>query len=333
MSEKSNFGIQSHIKESRKIKQKSKEHNVVLEGNPGENVYQINDYVGQVLSEMLVKNKVWVDVQMKKGLEMLPDVSEAELQGAFRFGLSSFFKQQYKLFTADQKTRERVIPEILKNDDYIKQQIAAYTFDFIQVLKSAKDDGMTSREVLETAQLAHRHNPDAITSLTARYPDVEKSVIRRALIGYSRNPEAFIDNFIAEVKNLKSKYPAVAEWIINTAALKNQRTRKNPNGPESFIDSYIERIAKLYKKYGTVDPGVLRNIAVHNTKNPDEFVDTYIKKKDELVSKYPDLNYRIIKHSLLHRPSNPESFITEYLSGKTPLVAEEGDEEMEDAKP
>ena len=324
MKEKIDFSIRNSLKTSRGVKKESRENNVVLEGNSGKNIQEMEQQVSLVLTDVLLENQEWVDEQKREALEMLPNFDQEELLRVFQFGLNSFFKQQYKLFTEGQKTRKRVTPDILKNKEYIRQQIIAYTFDFIQLLKSAKKDGMSSIEALELAQLSHRYNPDIISKLTSRYPNISKWIIRRALIGYSRNPEKFIDDFMTEVERLKLQYPKVNLWVIHTAALKNPRNAKNPKGPETFIDSYVSRVEKLYKDYPDVEQGVIRYIALNNTQNSKRAIDNYIKKTRELISQYPSFSLRTVKHAVLHRPEDPEDFIKEYMAGKiTDLENEE----------
>lgn len=233
MNEKVNFSVKDSIKRSRDIKKASKANSIVLEGYPSKNVQEIEQQVSQVLAEILLENREWIEEQKRKIVVGLSSISEEKVAQSFEVGLMLFFRQQYRLFTKDQPMRKRKIPEILQNGKYIRQQITAYAFDFIQLLKALIKYGITSSEALEIAEASYRHNPDVLKNLNLKYPGISKTVINRTLIGYSSNPEKFIDSYFARVEELKLKYPGVDPYIIKEAAL------KRPNNAEDFIKKYI----------------------------------------------------------------------------------------------
>ena len=271
MKEQPNFSVRSAIKVSREIKNQSKENNTVVRGRRGKNIEQIQADVGQILGVVMSENQDWINEQKNKIQNIIPDINDEELFGTFERGLMTFFKQQYRLFTQDQQTSSthelKIIPDILKDKEYIRQQITAYTFDFIQLLKKSIKEGMTSRQALEAASLAYRHNPNIFRELTIKYPDATEMAIDAAIIGYPSKSEKFLEGYRQRVAELSSKYPEIDKWVINFVAV------AHPSHPEKTIDRFLKLIPKLKEKYPHIRLTAIKQAALEA--DPDNFIKNF----------------------------------------------------------
>ncbi len=323
MKEKIDFSIRKGIRTSQDIKKRARQDEIPLFGNPGKNINQIKGEVAMELSVVMSENQEWINEQKEKIKKLFPDLNDTELLKSFEDGLMTFFKQQYRLFTYDPDTRKREIPLILQNKIYIQEQITAFTFDFIQLLKSAQKMGMTSKQAIEVAKLSCHYDPDILRKLKAKYPDIGKWVINHAIIGYPSNPGKLIDDFIENTKKFEVKYPDVFPYVIKYAVL------RQPTAPETFIKSFIKRRDELYLIYPAVAKGIINQYALSEMPEAKKFIDHYILDFKRLTSQYPKVGSRAISQAIRVRPGNPESYIEEHKNDKVSDSGVIGDEDEE----
>ncbi len=274
MKEKIDFSVRSAIKTSRNIKEESRDNNTIVRGKRGKNIEKVQANVSKELIDVLSENQDWIDEQKHKIRGILTGIDENEVFQAFKDGLMIFFKQQYRLLTQDQKTSSRhskAIPNVLEDQEYIREQIIAYTFDFIQLLKASIKEGMTPTQALEIASLSYHHNPDVLRELTKKYPEVNEIVINQAIIRYPSNPEKFINYYINKVVELSFKYPDVDQWAINLVAL------HHTSNPEKTIDRFLKLVPELKSKYPDVRITVIKQASLQP--NPDSFIEDFKNDK------------------------------------------------------
>ena len=119
-------------------------------------------------------------------------------------------------------------------------------FDFIMSLRMSAQEGETLNNALKVASLSHWLNPMDMKRLGEKYKDrVDNSVIKSAALGYPKNPDAFIDNYVGEIERLGEKYKdRVDNSVISRAAL------GYPKNPDAFIDWYINAYDILSQRNG-----------------------------------------------------------------------------------
>ena len=116
--------------------------------------------------------------------------------------------------------------------------IKGAAFDFIQMLRSAYMQGETPSQALVLAGSSHYIAPAEVGALIGEYRDkIGKNVINRALLGYRKDPKAFIDSYISTVERLTQKYSdRPLKHLISEAAL------YHPDDPDGYIDQKIQAI-------------------------------------------------------------------------------------------
>lgn len=268
MNEGTNFNIRGAIKTSREIKKEARERNTFVRGNRGKNVEEVQANVTSILNDLILENKGWVEEQKGKILKIVEGLDEQEVFNAFENGLMTFFKQQYRLFTQDQKDLRHIeIPAALQDKEYVRNQIAAYSFDFIQLLRNSIKEGATPKQALQLAMLAYHHNPDIHRAFAEKYPDVNEIVINQAVLKYPSHPEKFVENYLEKVNELSEEYPDVDKWVINFVAL------HYISQPEGAIDRFLALVPQLRAKYPDVRVTAIKQASLQP--DPDAFIKSF----------------------------------------------------------
>jgi len=256
MENKPDFSIRRLIIKSRHSKEESREKKVILKGSSDENLVEIEGDAELVLKELMEENSEWIEIQKKRILADFSSLNEEKVVKVYNQGLLIFLKQQYRLFTNDQKSGQRIFPSIMKSRDYLRQQIIAYTFDFIQSLKASKKEGLTPDQALKLAYLSYRHDPDVLKKLSAKYPKIEKWILKQILLQHPSDSEQFIIDYLKTVDELIIKYPEVDLGVIHQATL-------GYFDPVTFIENYLKEVERLLGIYPKVHKSVLKYAALY----------------------------------------------------------------------
>jgi len=158
-----------------------------------------------------------------------PDPDD-RISSAFQNGLVTAITQEYKVDKASDR---------INSPHGLDTVITGYAFDFYRTLRVCQNSGVNPNTALRIAQLAYHHNPDVLIKLSTddRYKDLNPSVITSAALSYPKNPEAFLDGFIAKIAELSTddRYKDLNPSVIERAAL------YYPKNPEAFLDGFIKK--------------------------------------------------------------------------------------------
>ncbi|MES2023220.1 MAG: hypothetical protein V4439_00895 [Patescibacteria group bacterium] len=315
------LGSREAIKKSREIKVEASGRGIKTSANPGKYFKAIYERVANAIDQMITDNARWVSVQEKKVLDILPEEDPREIHDFFGHGLKMFFLQQFRLESLQSKEHSKEKVSIsLQDPQYIKDQIFAYSFDFIQSLKESAREEVTPRQALRLAELTYQYNPGVLQEFMKKYPQIEKGVILVVLTAY-RNPEEFLNSYITRVEELTKKYKGkVGKGVISQAALGYAPTKKNPNNSEKFIETYMLEVIRLRGLYPGVSNTVLHDAASNhpnskeNPRNSENSLDSYLLALKTLSANYPKVDTHVIQQFILKYRANAKDVIDRYIN-------------------
>lgn len=263
--EGSNFGIKDSVKKSRALKAEASLAGTDLKGKNTIQFKEFEKEVDNVVDQIIAENNVWIEEQRAKIAGIITGVEESKVWRAFREGLMIFLKQQYKFLTKDYQKGEREIPPELKNPDYLKAQISAFTFDFIQSLKRSEKRGDTSIQALQFAKLSFRCDPDTVDRLLRIYENVDPWIVKRFVVRFS-HPENFLNLFIEKREELTDRYPDVSQSVISRILCDNFHQ------PDEAIRKYLKILSQLKRDYPDTNHWTLSHAALKSPNDPKKFI-------------------------------------------------------------
>ena len=157
---------------------------------------------------------------------MGPVYKPDDVEEVYRAGLATTITQEFRTYSRVSSEEANK----LDDPEYLKGVITGYTVDFLHSLRLSQRLGINLNTALDVARLSYHYNPTKLIQLVRQYPDVNLSVVQTAALGYPKNPEAFLNGFIANVARLKPLYPDLPPSAITIAAL------NWPNKPEIYLD-------------------------------------------------------------------------------------------------
>ncbi len=285
------------IKESRLIKGISKDEEIRL-NSPSKEGAKVENQAIEVMESMAEEQKDWVAEKKQELLGQLEGVDETELMSAFERGLKTFMRQQVKLFS-------EVSPKakVTFDEQYLRDAVFAYTFDFILSARNAIRRGVNPKSALKIAKRSYRNDPDFLTQLTKKFPDLDSGVVTIAASSYPLSAEKFLKEVQKTIPELQEKFPDMDLSIIKRAAV------NHPNEPEEFLEKVTEEIKNLTKQFPSESPTVIKSAA--QTKNSEEFMKRFQKEFTRLTAEFPDLGKWVINLAILNH-SGPDEFIDKF---------------------
>ncbi len=144
-------------------------------------------------------NKEWVDSHLEKLRSLLPDAQFEDIKESYFNGLNRFIKRQYRTYKKESPKKL----DILKDKQYLRDNIVAYTIDFILLARQARKTTENSTSALRIATNANLLSPESFKNLTSRYSKLGNTAIYTAAINYPTNPEKFLDGIIESKQKVK----------------------------------------------------------------------------------------------------------------------------------
>ena len=261
-------GVKEAVKRRRSVKDLSHEEGISLSGIKGWGLTEVLNRADLVLSQLREEYRDWVTQKLKLLAGYLSGVKPDIVDETYEAGLHTTITQEFRTVSRD--SREEASE--LDSPEYLKGVIIGYTVDFFRSLRLSQRLGVNPNTALAVARLSYHYNPTKLTQLVKRYPEINPGVINSAALGYPKNPETFLDGFIANVARLAedSRYKALNPGVINSAAL------GYPKNPEAFLDGFIANVARLAEdpRYAELAQSIIDRAALGYPKNPE----AYIKK-------------------------------------------------------
>lgn len=218
--------VKGAIKLRRFIKELSHEEGINLGGRKGQRLDGILDRSDQVLSELEIEHADWISQKRQLFADYLSSVQPQAVEETYRAGLATTITQEFR--TYGRVSQEEVSK--LYDPEYLKGVITGHTVDFLRSLRLAQRMSINPNTALDVARLSYHYNPTRLIQLIRKYPDINLSAVATAALGYPKNPEVFLNGFIANVARLKPLYPDLHPSAITIAAL------NWPNKPEVYLD-------------------------------------------------------------------------------------------------
>jgi len=205
--------LKSSIKTVREGKDLSKAYEVRISGHTADKFEEIADNATCILSELEDKNQHYITDKYRE-IENYIGLSYDELRERHGEGFIKYLKQQYRLY----KKEDPKELSNFNNPEYIKELALGYSFDFIRTLTLAKKMQITPITAPKLADVAHWVNPNILLSLTQKYPDMDKWIIKHAAVNNPTNPEGLIEAYNTRFSELREKYPDLSDFILQKAA-------------------------------------------------------------------------------------------------------------------
>jgi len=188
-----------------------------------------------------------------------------DVEEVYRAGLATTITQEFRTYSRVSSEEANK----LDDPEYLKGVITGYTVDFLHSLRLSQRLGINLNTALDVARLSYHYNPTKLIQLVRQYPDVNLSVVQTAALGYPKNPEAFLNGFIANVARLAEdpRFSALNPSVINSAAL------SYPKNPEAFLNGFIANVARLKPLYPDLPPSAITIAALNWPNKPEIYLD------------------------------------------------------------
>ena len=260
-------GVKEAVKLRRSIKELSHEENISLHGTKGRRLDGILDHTDLVLSQLREEHRDWVTQKRKLLAGYLSEVKPDIVDETYEAGLAITITQEFRTYS--RVNREETSK--LDSPEYLRRVITGYTVDFFRSLCLSQRLGVNPNIALAIARLSYHYNPTKLIQLVKRYPEINQSVIERAALYYPKNPEAFLDGFIAAVARLAEdpRYKPLNQSVIERAAL------GYPKNPETFLDDFMANVTRLAKdpRYVGLAQSIIDRAALYYSKNPEAYIE------------------------------------------------------------
>ncbi len=175
-----------------------------LSGPKGSQLESILGKVEFIVNRMEDVHRYWVKDKIKllegylTKLNQSNDTGKRSLGGnwfedvreAYLGGLVVTVTQEYRFL----KTEPGGLAK-LKDADYIQKMVLGYSFDFFRTLRVCEKLGIGPNLAIKVAKLAYRLNPNKLIELSAKYPEVDGSIIKEAVV-YSSDSEGFLERVV-----------------------------------------------------------------------------------------------------------------------------------------
>jgi hypothetical protein len=161
-------------------------------GGIGKDLEEIIEETNDLANDLYEDNKEWVDNHLEKLQSILPGAQIEDIKESYINGLNRFIKRQYRTYKKESPKEL----DILKDKQYLRDSIFAYTFDFILLARQAQKTTESPIRALKIATNANMLSPESLRNLTSKYSELGNAAINMAVIGYPTNPEKFLDRII-----------------------------------------------------------------------------------------------------------------------------------------
>lgn len=287
----------SAIAHSRFIKEFADEENIGLKGNWGAELEDILPRVQEITSELELKNPEFINRQREKFGEYLADIPESRVRKVYDSGLAISFKLQYRLLN-------RISPdevENLKDDDYIKNSVIAYTFDFFRALKIAQTLDIAPQTGLDLAQKAYRVNPNTVLELIDQFPELPLWIAVRAITQHSR-PGDYLAKLTKTVDDLGPEFSDFPRSDLVRAAM------QRPDNTVQFLKEVRGKINELQPKFPEFTHPIFVYAAMHHTQDTEQFLERTRGAINKLSEEFPEITKRQILDVAI-RYEDPAAFL------------------------
>jgi hypothetical protein len=217
-------------------------------------------------------------------------------------GLDTAITQEYKVA----ETAKPII-----DSNRLDEIITGYAFDFYLTLRACRRFGVVPNTALQIAQLAYHHNPNVLTELYTddRFKSLKRGVIVRAVLNSPKDPEKFLNGFIARIAELSKdeRFKGLSPSVIQRAAL------KYPKNPAEFLNWFIVKIAELRKddRFNHLNSRVITSAVLNSPKDPEGFLNGFIARIAKLSKdvRFKGLSPSVIEHAALYHPNDAERIL------------------------
>jgi hypothetical protein len=290
---------------AREIREYSDEVAARISGPPGQALDKISERTFNEADRLYEENSDWVNSKIEQICEQFPNFEQDKLKDSFLNGLRLHIKRIYRTYKKDS-------PGNLNDFDdrqYVRDSIAAYTAEYIMLLRQAQRTTESPNMALAIAEKSHLLTVSDYKKLINKYNDLGYGTINTAATSYPSNPEKFLDGVIETVARLKEneKYAGLGDGAINAAAI------SYPSDPEKFLDGVIETVARLKEneKYAGLGDGAINAAATGYPSNPEKFLDGVVETVARLKTdeRYAGLGDREINRAAISNSGNPEKFL------------------------
>ncbi len=268
-----NGSLKNNLESARFIKDFAHEEKIDLSGRIDKPLEGVLSRVDAIVDKMKLENQQWLEekTQAHGMRDYLASIGQEDIEAAYKQGLRRCVVQYYRLY----KRQSAEELDKFSEENFIRELVSAYTYDFILLLRASKNHQATPIKGLEIAKEAYHHNPSVLKNLTEKYPDFSIHTITYAAAHYPTKSESFLDNLRKVLPELREQFPDIPESIIAHHALAHPQQEK----AEQALRNIESRATSLQ----TVHAGFSRQLIMHvlNTyaKNPESFFKKAAKQK------------------------------------------------------
>ncbi len=272
--------LRGAIRESRRIKEQSREEGVQLRGVSPESVVLYQARAEKMAEKISGAYGEWVDSKYESLKSLLGDVSKEDLYAAFQKGLKLSLKQEYIFLESIKQLKG---DEVLQQDKNIKKAVVTFGLEFIQLLKKSLQAGAPPRTALELATLAYVYRPDVLIRYKEKYPQYNITVLLRALLKHRTDPDSYLQRVDVDIDKLLPKYSQ-----FGRSAIKHVVMNYSPQEAEKFLEEASKKLPIYLQRYPNLPEGLVKHAVITNParideflKNPEGFPERYSGRKQK----------------------------------------------------
>jgi len=312
-----------------KARDNRKHADKVNAGTKGSSSYVLDEMTEKTFNEankLYEQNTDWINSKLDSIRQSFPEIEDDKVKQNFLDGLRLHIRRIYRTYKKDSPDNLDELNDL----QCLRDLIAAYTAEYILLLRQAQKTTESPNMVLAIAKTAHFLTISDCKSLVSKYAELKDSTINIAIINHSTGPEAFLDNVIAAITRLMEdeRYANLGDSTINTAAI------YHPTGPEAFLDNVLETIAKLKNdnRYRRLKGNIINVAAISHPTNPEAFLNKVLETITKLRNddRYCSLEDWIINKAATNYPTNPKAYLNKVLKNITKLRNNDKYRELKD---
>ena len=226
----------------------------------------------------------YIDPLFNQDEGYLRQISKDSAFKVYKSGLESYLKLHYRANSRDE----------LLSDIYIRRFIIGYTNDFLMNLKISENIDLSPSVGLEIAGLSYRNDPRLLFEIMKKYPNLDKYIIRYAVVDHPCDSIGFIEKIISNQNILHEMYPDLPLCVINTASI------DHINNSVEFIDQLLEQLMIFHEKYPEVDESLFIRALLSFYKDPETFILRVLENIERLKIEKPESGIHQIKKDAQH---------------------------------